>query len=87
MSPSLPLVAATIGLHGSASTWAFNVARELLLAAGPPQDTLSCYAENLGDIPPQATSRPRPKAARRPAGVTSAPRLWTSVFWTPCRPA
>ena len=59
MSPSLPLVAATIGLHGSASTWAFNVARELLLAAGPPQDTLSCYAESLGDIPPQATSRPR----------------------------
>jgi len=38
---------ATIGLHRSASTWAFNVARKLLLADGPPGNALSFYADRV----------------------------------------
>ena len=31
--PSAARVIVTVGFHGSASTWAFNVARELMIAA------------------------------------------------------
>jgi hypothetical protein len=51
--------AATVGLHGSASTWAFNVAREWLAAAGPPGDALAFYADRLAEIPPEAATGKR----------------------------
>jgi Sulfotransferase domain len=49
--PSSNRLVATIGLHGSASTWVFNIVRELLIAAkGEPE--ISCvYTEELGDLP------------------------------------
>ncbi len=55
----MTLIVATVGLHGSASTWAFNVARELALAAGPPEDALSFYADRVEDIPPKAATHSR----------------------------
>ena len=42
---------ATVGLHGSASTWVFNVARELLLAAYPAGEIIPFYADRIVDIP------------------------------------
>jgi len=51
--------AATIGLHGSASTWVFNVARELSLAACPGEEVRAFYADALSDIP-----EPLPAGAR-----------------------
>jgi hypothetical protein len=38
-----PRVVVTIGLHGSASTWAFNVARELVSAAVGADAVVSCF--------------------------------------------
>lgn len=40
----------TIGLHGSASTWVFNVVRELMEAAFGSDAVFSLYAENAADI-------------------------------------
>src|SRR5581483_4458696 len=43
-------VVATIGLHGSASTWVFNIARELMAAAYGEDEVRSLYAETLGEL-------------------------------------
>jgi len=59
MTETVSKYAATVGLHGSASTWAFNVARELLLAAGSPEDALSFYADQVEEIPPEAATKAR----------------------------
>jgi hypothetical protein len=45
-----PTLTATIGLHGSASTWVFNTVRDLLNDTGA-DDVLACYAESIGDLP------------------------------------
>lgn len=42
----------TIGLHGSASTWIFNVVRELTLAAHGEAGLWSGYADELEQLPP-----------------------------------
>jgi hypothetical protein len=44
-------VIATIGLHGSASTWVFNVARELTAAAFGEPNVVSLYTEKVSDLP------------------------------------
>lgn len=59
MTNAAPLHAATIGLHGSASTWAFNVARELLLSTGPAEEAISFYADRVEEIPPEAAAKAR----------------------------
>lgn len=50
---------ATIGLHGSASTWVFNVVRELLVAAVGTDRVLAFYAEDIHPIPDE-TARTDP---------------------------
>jgi hypothetical protein len=45
---------ATIGLHGSASTWVFNVARELLAAARGDAGVLAVYGDRIEDLPTEA---------------------------------
>jgi hypothetical protein len=45
-----PRVVATIGLHGSASTWVFNVARELMTGAHAPR-LRHGYADMLQQVP------------------------------------
>jgi hypothetical protein len=42
---------ATVGLHASASTWAFNVVRELMVAAFGTQQVFSLYTEESGELP------------------------------------
>ena len=42
---------ATVGLHASASTWVFNVVRELMVAALGPQQVYSLYSEEPGELP------------------------------------
>ena len=49
--PPVPRVVATIGLHGSASTWVFNVVRELVGAAVGEDRVLSCFADEMGQLP------------------------------------
>jgi hypothetical protein len=44
-------VVATVGLHGSASTWVFNVARELMIASAGEAGVLSLYADEVARIP------------------------------------
>ena len=45
-----PALVATIGLHGSASTWVFNVARELMIAAAGGE-IATCYADEPAQLP------------------------------------
>ena len=47
----MPKLVATVGLHGSASTWVFNVARELMIAACGQQQVLAAYTDETGGIP------------------------------------
>jgi len=48
---SLPVVMSNIGLHGSASTWVSNVARELMTGAAGEGRLLAFYAEATSDFP------------------------------------
>ncbi len=49
-----PCLVATIGLHGSASTWVFNVIRELVTAAVGEAQVLTLYADEIGQVPAEA---------------------------------
>jgi hypothetical protein len=48
---SPPQVVVTIGIHASASTWVFNVVRELVTRAVGAQQVLAIYAEEIKEIP------------------------------------
>ena len=47
----MPRIIATVGLHGSASTWVFNMARELTIAALGQERVLALYADEVARIP------------------------------------
>ena len=49
-----PRLIATIGVHGSASTWVFNVVRELMIAALGEQRVVAVYADKVEDVPDAA---------------------------------
>jgi hypothetical protein len=49
-----PPVVATVGLHGSASTWVFNIVRELMIAAFGADRVLAAYADKPADVPDEA---------------------------------
>ena len=44
-------VVATVGVHGSASTWVFNVVRELLVEVLGEEAVSAGYAEKIGGLP------------------------------------
>jgi hypothetical protein len=44
-------VVATVGLHASASTWVFNVVRELMIGAFGAREVFSLYTEEPGELP------------------------------------
>lgn len=46
-----PRLVAAIGLHGSASTWVFNVVRELMIAAVGDDQLVSCFADEPAQLP------------------------------------
>jgi hypothetical protein len=46
-----PRVIATVGLHSSASTWVFNVVRELMIGAYGEARVLALYADEPGQLP------------------------------------
>jgi len=50
----VPPLAATIGMHGSASTWVFNIVRELMIAAVGEANLCALYAENPHELPAEA---------------------------------
>jgi hypothetical protein len=45
-----PRLVATVGLHGSASTWVFNVVRELMEAALGAENVVGLYAEDAAGL-------------------------------------
>ena len=47
-------VVATVGLHGSASTWVYNVARETLIAAHGEAGVLAIYTDDGEQVPDAA---------------------------------
>lgn len=63
--PTLPWPVATVGLHASASTWVYNVVRELLIAALGAEQVLAMYAEQLKELPAKS------KRARRQLVIKS----------------
>jgi hypothetical protein len=50
----VPFVLSTIDLHGSASTWVFNVVRELMIDAVSEARVLALYADEIGQVPDSA---------------------------------
>lgn len=46
----MPRVVLTLGIHGSASTWVFNVARELLAEALGADAVASCFANTCNEL-------------------------------------
>jgi hypothetical protein len=50
-----PPLIATIGMHASASTWVFNVVRELMIAAARDDRVLTLYADKLDQLPDEPT--------------------------------
>jgi hypothetical protein len=51
-----PRFVITLGLHGSASTWAFNVVRELMLAAHGEANVHACFAQDLAALMAEAAA-------------------------------
>ncbi len=49
-----PPLVATIGMHASASTWVFNVVRELVIAAVGDDRVLAFYTDKAGELPDEA---------------------------------
>jgi hypothetical protein len=49
---SAPRVIAAAGLHASASTWVFNVVRELMISAAGASLIRAVYAETVAELPP-----------------------------------
>jgi hypothetical protein len=82
-APPPPLVA-TIGLHGSASTWVFNVVRELMIAALGETQVLAVYADEVAQIPDAAGRHLVIKSHHGSAGLdawlaTGRARIFLSV--------
>jgi hypothetical protein len=50
-----PRLIVTIGLHSSASTWVFNVVRELMIASVGEAQVLALYADQVAQVPDEAT--------------------------------
>jgi hypothetical protein len=51
---STAAVIATIGLHGSASTWVFNIVRELMIAAVGGGNVVTLYADTVAQLPDES---------------------------------
>src|SRR5271168_1456324 len=64
-------VIATIGLHGSASTWVFNVIRELTIAAFGERQVLTFYADELGQVSAETLTDGRHLIVKSHHGSTS----------------
>ncbi len=87
MTGTSPRLVATIGLHGSASTWVFNVARELMIATVGEAQVVALYAEEVGELPDQSVLADRHlvlKSHHGSAGLdawleTASPRIVLSV--------
>lgn len=61
----------TVGVHGSASTWTYNVARELLAAAFGAEAIAVCFANTLDDL----LAEPRALGRRVVCKTHGFPRL------------
>src|ERR1017187_7726507 len=49
-----PLLVATIGMHASASTWVFNVVRELMISVLGDDRVLAFYTDVVDQVPDEA---------------------------------
>jgi hypothetical protein len=79
-----PRLIATIGLHSSASTWVFNVIRELMLAAVGEPRVLAVYADKIDDVPDPAGRTLVLKSHHGSAGLdawlqTARPMIFLSI--------
>jgi hypothetical protein len=72
-----PGLIATIGLHGSASTWVFNVVRELMIAALGEQRVVAVYADKVEDVPDAAGRCLVVKSHHGSAGLDA----WLATAW------
>jgi hypothetical protein len=52
--PPPPILVATIGMHASASTWVFNLVRELIISAVGDDRVLAFYTDKIEEVPDEA---------------------------------
>ncbi len=79
--PADPTLVLTLGLHGSASTWAFNVARELMIAAFGADAVASCFANS----PDELLAEPQVPGRRVVCKTHGFPRLDVFAHLTQAR--
>jgi len=70
-------VIATIGLHGSASTWVFNVVRELMAAALGEDSVVGLFADDAAGLLAEHTLQGRHVVLKSHCGG----RGWDSLVW------
>jgi hypothetical protein len=72
-----PRLVATVGIHGSASTWVFNVVRELMIAALGAEKVLSVYADDVPGLIADHALTGRHVVLKSHYGGTG----WDSLIW------
>src|ERR1700722_3680832 len=74
-----PLMIAAIGLHSSASTWVFNVARELMIATLGEHRVIALFADRMDQLPDQSEFAGRHVVVKSHFGSTEL-EAWLTVF-------
>jgi hypothetical protein len=78
-----PRLVATIGMHASASTWVFNVVRELLIAAVGEPLVLTLYADEVAQLPDEAARAGRHLVIKSHHG-SAALDAWIATMGARC---
>lgn len=76
-APRAPRLVVTAGIHGSASTWVFNVVRELMIAALGEDKVASFFAEKI-DWLDRPEVRGRHVVMKSHAGADAG---WSTLVW------
>jgi hypothetical protein len=77
MSSSVPRLIATVGLHGSASTYVFNVVRELVVATVGTGNVLALSAEDVSELFSQPALENRYVVLKSHRGGAG----WDALIW------
>jgi hypothetical protein len=72
-----PRIVVTVGLHSSASTWVFNVVRELMAACLGPENVLAIYAEDVPALLAEQAVHGRHVVLKSHHGGVG----WDSLLW------
>jgi hypothetical protein len=80
--PETPRFVATVGMHSSASTWVFNVVRELMTAALGAENVVAAFADDVRELLAEQPLQGRHLVLKSHHGGAG----WDSLVWL-ARPA